>query len=197
MFPRHRATIPLTRSGHIQSGPLASWQIIFLFVGLITVVSAPLCWFFLDSDIPSARFLDETEKAQAIERLKANQTGTGSNEFKWAQVWEMFYDPKSFLWMAMALCLNVGASVSNAYGPTLIKGLGFDIYVTALLNMPFGLLQFVCILAASYAVQKWKFKSGVLAIFVVPVIVGLVVLYTQGIASSHKQGAQLVGYYML
>lgn len=80
-----------------------------MFVGLITVLSAPLVYFFLDGDVASARFLNEKEKAQAIERLRANQTGTGTTEFKWAQVWEMLYDPKSWLWLFMALLLNIGA----------------------------------------------------------------------------------------
>ena len=151
----------------------------------------------MDSDVPSARFLTPHEKLQAIERLRANQTGTGTNEFKMAQIWEMLYDPKSFLWLCMALLLNIGASVTNAFGPTLINGLGFDVYVSALLNMPFGLLQFVCILTASYAVQKWRFKSAVIAVFVVPVIIGLALLYTQGMATNQKQGVQLFGYYLL
>jgi hypothetical protein len=64
--------------------------------------------------------------AQAIERLRANQTGTGSNEFKWAQVFEIAYDPKTYLWIGMALLLNVGAAVANAFGPTLLAAFGFE-----------------------------------------------------------------------
>ena len=154
-------------------------------------------WYLLDSDIPSARFLDEHQKAQAIERLRANQTGTGSNEFKWAQVLEMCYDPKSLLWLGMTLLLNIGAAVTNAFGPTLISNFGFDKYVTALLNLPFGFLQFICIIAASYAVQKWRYKSAVLAAFVVPVIAGLAILYAEGVSSHFNQGAALAGYYLL
>lgn len=184
--------------GHIKSDHIHAWQIIFMVVGCITCISAPIVWWIIDSDIPTARFLDEHEKAQAVERLRANQTGTGSHEFKWQQVYEVFYDPKSYLWVAMSLLLNVGASVSNALGPTLIKGMGFDTYVTTLLNMPFGVLQFICILAASYAAQAWRIKSGVLAIFVVPVVVGLALLYSEGLkGDAYKQGPALAGYYLL
>ncbi|ORY23616.1 major facilitator superfamily domain-containing protein [Naematelia encephala] len=183
--------------GHVNSEHIAGWQLIFIVVGVITCASAPFVWWFLDSDVASARFLDGHEKAMGIERLRANQTGTGSNEFKWTQVWEMAYDPKSYLWLVMALLLNIGASVTNAFGPTLIANFGFDKYVTALLNMPFGFLQFVCILVASYAVQKWRFKSIVLAAFVVPVIAGLGVLYGEGVSSNFNQGAALTGYYLL
>ena len=156
-------------------------------------------WFLLDGDIASARFLDDDEKAMAVERLRANQTGTGSNEFKWAQVWEMFYDPKTLMWLAMSLLLNIGAAVTNTFGPTLIKNFGFDSYVTTLLNMPFGFLQFIFILLGSYAVHRLRHKAIVLAAFVVPVIAGLVILYVEGTGSSEKysQGASLAGYYLL
>lgn len=178
--------------GHVKSEKIHEWQLIFIIVGVITVASAPLVWFVLDSDIPTARFLDEHEKAQAIERLRANNTGTGSHEFKWAQVAEMFYDPKSWLWLFMSLLLNIGASVTNAFGPTLISGFGFDSYISTLLNMPFGALQFICILIASYAAQVWRLKGAVLAVFIIPVIVGLVLLYVE-----ERQGPKLAGYYLL
>jgi MFS family permease len=60
--------------GHIKSESLHSWQIIFLFVGLVTIVSAPFVYWKLDNDVTSARFLTEHEKVQAVERLRANQT---------------------------------------------------------------------------------------------------------------------------
>lgn len=183
--------------GHINSPSIKSWQLIFMFVGIITCLTAPIVYWLVDSDVTTARFFDEREKAMAIERLRANQTGTGSNEFKLAQVWEMFYDPKSYLFLFMALLLNVGAAVTNAFGPTLINGFGFDKYITALLNMPFGFLQFVCILAASYAVQKFKWKAPVLAAFIVPVIIGLVLLYTQAAGATFNQNTALGGYYLL
>ncbi|WOO79258.1 putative transporter [Vanrija pseudolonga] len=182
--------------GHVKSDKIHEWQLLFIIVGVITVFTAPVIWFMVDSDIPSARFLTEQEKAMAIERLRANQTGTGSNEFKWSHVGEAFYDVKTYLWLFMSLLLNIGASVTNAFGPTLIKGFGFDNYITTLLNMPFGFLQFLCILAASYAAQVFRIKSAILAIFVIPVIVGLALLFYEG-THGLQQGPRLAGYYLL
>ncbi|EXJ89770.1 hypothetical protein A1O3_02837 [Capronia epimyces CBS 606.96] len=182
--------------GHIPSSSLQEWQIIFLFVGLVTIVSAPVVWWFLDNDIPSARFLTEQEKAQAIERLRANQTGTGSREFKWAHIAELALEPKTYLWIGMSLLLNVGASVTNTFGPLILQGVGFDKYKTSLLNMPFGAMQLLVILASSYAAQKAKVKSAVLAALMLPVIAGLAVLYVLPRGSSHMAGL-LVAYYLL
>ncbi|OTA24933.1 hypothetical protein BTJ68_12306 [Hortaea werneckii EXF-2000] len=182
--------------GHIPEEHLESWQIIFLFVGLVTIVSAPFVYWKLDNDIPSARFLSEEDKPKAIERLRANQTGTGTREFKWSHVLEMFLEPKTFLWIGLAMLLNVGASVTNTFGPLIINGLGFNKYTTTLLNMPFGFLQFVIILFASWAAQRWRIKSAVLVVLVIPVIAGLAMLYTIPHTDANE-GALLAGYYLL
>jgi hypothetical protein len=94
--------------------------------GVLTVASAPIVWFFLDGDIESARFLTETEKKMAHERLRANQTGTGTREWKWDQVIEVFVDPKSYIWLGIVMLPNIGAAVTNVFGPTLIRGFGYD-----------------------------------------------------------------------
>jgi hypothetical protein len=81
-----------------------------MVAGVITVASAPIVWFFLDSDIESARFLTPEEKKMAVERLRANQTGTGTREWKWNQVLEVFVDPKSYIWLGIVMLPNIGAS---------------------------------------------------------------------------------------
>lgn len=187
--------------GFVHNKNIAPWQLIFIIVGAVTVLTAPVVWFVLDSDIPSARFLTPHEKEMAIERLRANQTGAGSTEFKIKQVWEMFYDVKSILWLAISMLLNIGASVTNVFGPTLIKGFGFGPSVSTLLNMPFGALQFIFIILSSYAAVKWRIKSAVLAGFMIPVIVGLALLFNEAWNGTHggvfRQGPGLAGYYLL
>lgn len=77
----------------------------------------------------------------------------------------------------MSLLNNLGAAVTNTFGPLILQGLGFDKYTTSLLNMPFGALQFIVIMLASWAAQKAKWKAAVLAVIMLPVIAGLVMLY--------------------
>jgi hypothetical protein len=181
---------------HIRRNRKLTEHSILLFFGLITVVSSPIIYFYLDNDIPSARFLTDHEKAQAIERLRANQTGTGSREFKMNHVREVLLEPKTWLFIGCSLLLNVGASVTNTFGPLILKGLGYDKYTTSLLNMPFGAVQFLIIIAASWAAQKVKLKSAVLATFMLPVVAGLAVLYSLGRTKS-EQAPLLAAYYLL
>ncbi|KAI0389940.1 MFS general substrate transporter [Xylariaceae sp. FL0594] len=182
--------------GHIRSPLIESWQLIFLFVGLVTIVTAPVVYWKLDNDIPSARFLSEEEKPKAIERLRANQTGTGSREFKWSHVAELFLEPKTYLWIALSLFINAGASVTNTFGPLILNGLRFDKFTTSLLNIPFGFVQWVIILLASWIVQRFRVKSAGMVGFVLPVVAGLAVLYTVSRTPGHS-APLLVGYYLL
>ncbi|KAK8029297.1 hypothetical protein PG991_006353 [Apiospora marii] len=182
--------------GMIKSDRLESWQIIFLFVGLLTVATAPFVAWKLDADIPSARFLTEADKPKAIERLRANQTGTGSSEFKWAHVRELLLEPKTYLWFAMSLLLNAAASVTNTFGPIILSGLGYDKYRTSLLNIPFGAIQWVVIMVSSIAAQRFRVKSVVLVLLTLPPIAGTVMLYVLPRAAAQRDPL-LVGYYLL
>ena len=186
-------------SGHIQ-GSFKAWQALYLFAGLITVLSAPLVWFFLDNDVQSARFFTEEEKLMAVERLRANQTGTGSREWKWDQVKEVFVDPKSYLWLGIAMLPNLGASVTNVFGPTLISGFGFSKYITTLLTMPFGALQTIAILVGCYCAQKLRFKSPVLLFLMLIAVAGCAMLYSQAVTTPfgiNQRNISLGGYYLL
>lgn len=131
-----------------------------------------------------------------MERLRANQTGIGSNEFKLSHVWETALEPKTYLWIAMAMLLNIGASVTNTFGPLILSGLHYGTYKTSLLTMPFGAMQFVVILLASWLAQTARVKSAVLALFMLPVIAGLAILYAVARTESN-QSTLLAGYYLL
>ena len=164
--------------GHIDSETWKPWQSIYLSAGVITVLTAPIVWWRLDADLSTARFWsDDYERDQAVERLRANQTGLGSREFKWVQVREMFLDPKSWLFASLICIPNIAAHVANTFGPTLIKALGFDTKTATLLNIPFGALQAVGILAGSWAAARFKIKSAMLLILCALTMSGGIMMY--------------------
>jgi predicted MFS family arabinose efflux permease len=169
---------------------------IFLFVGLVTVATSPLVYWFLPNDIPSASFFNEHEKAQAIERLRANQTGTGSREFKMEQVKELLVEPKTWLFISMTMLLNIGTQVSGVFGPLILAGIGFDKYKTTLLNMPFGVIQFLAILFGSWAALRFRFKSLVLASMMIPVTIGVALLYVLP-RSKGGEAPLMASFYLL
>ncbi|OQE17749.1 hypothetical protein PENFLA_c023G04749 [Penicillium flavigenum] len=182
--------------GHIPSDVLKPWQTIFLVVGLITIVSAPVVYLKLDNDITSARFLTEHERQQGVERLRADQTGASSYNFDWSHVFDVALEPKSWLWVVMALLPNMGSAMTSTFGPLIVKGFGFDAYQTSLLNIPFGAVQTVVIVASCWASYKLKLKSAVLAGFMLPVVTGIGMLYGLRHDDNSNQGPLLLAYYL-
>lgn len=156
----------------------------------------PFIYWRLDDDIASARFLTPKERCQALERLRANQTGAGSRVLKWNQVIEMFLDIKCYLFAAMTLAIILGAQVSFTFGPLILSSFGFDRYRTTLLNIPFGALQYIVILTTAWVTARTRWKSPTLAVLLTIVLVGLVLLYTLPRDEAHLPGL-LVGYYSL
>jgi hypothetical protein len=133
-----------------------------------------------------------------------------------SHVFEVFYDIKSLCFVGIALCVNAGTAVTSAFGPTLINNFSFDKYVgvrrsgnldlvgvrltckvSALLNIPFGVLQFIVIIFSSWAAQKMSSKWIPLALLQIPPIVGCALLYYEGTSGHFRQSVALGGYYLL
>lgn len=109
----------------------------------------------------------------------------------------MIIDPKSWLFAACVCIPNIGAHVANTFGPTLIKGFGFDKYNATLLNIPFGALQAIAILAGSYAAARFKIKSAMVIILALLGLAGSVMLYVANEGKVVNRTLALVGYYFL
>lgn len=169
---------------------------IYLVTGLLTVVTTPIIYWRLDDDISSARFLTPEERAQALERLRANQTGAGTRDFKWHQIVEMFLDLKCYLFATMSLAIILGAQVATTFGPLILHSFGFDKFESTLLNIPFGAIQFAVIITAAWITGRTRWKSLPLGVMMVFILLGLVLLYTLPRDRAHLPGL-LVGYYLL
>jgi hypothetical protein len=82
---------------------------------------------------------------------------------------------------------SVGTSVANTFAPLILGGIGFDAYTTSLLNIPFGAVQLTVILIASCIAYKFRTKSVILTVLILPVVAGLAMLYGLPVACSCKQ----------
>lgn len=164
--------------------------------GLITVVTAPFLWYLIPTSVQTAKFLSPEDRIKNVERLRSNNIHSENTEFKWRQTLELFTEVKTYLFLILALCVNMGASVVSVFGPLILQGLaGFDGYTTTLLNIPFGALQVVLIYLASWCATRFKHKAPVFMIFMLPVIIGCVLMYTLPRTPANK-GPLLLGYYL-
>jgi MFS family permease len=92
--------------GHIDSESLYKYQIIFMFCGLLTVAYSFVVLVFMPDSPMKAKYLNERERLIAVQRLRANQMGIQSGEWKWDQVWETFIDLKTWCWFVAIIAIS-------------------------------------------------------------------------------------------
>ncbi|KAH8929497.1 MFS general substrate transporter [Atractiella rhizophila] len=182
--------------GHIHSDTLHPYQIIFLFCGCLTVALAlPLVLVMPDS--PSgAKFLTHEEKIVAIERVRANNTGTETKEWKWAQCREAFLDVKTWLWFSLIFCISTVSGGITTFGPLILKGFGYNPFQTILHNMIPGAIQMCSSIIAALVVQYTHRKGPVLFTLCLFPLAGAGALYALPRGAEHRNSL-LAAYYVL
>ncbi|POY72018.1 hypothetical protein BMF94_4952 [Rhodotorula taiwanensis] len=176
---------------HNKHPSLHLYQITFIFTGALTVLFVPVAWAFWDEKPEKAgKWLTPEDRAKAVERLKANQTASNTNKFQWSQVKELFLDPKTYLFGSLAILCN------NTFGAILLQSVaGLPPKTTLLLNIPYGVLQILCILLTSWCATRFRIKSFFFAIIYLPCIIGYALLYT--LPRTHDNlGPLLFGFYL-
>lgn len=181
--------------GHIHSERLHSYQIIFLFCGLLSVlVSIPVYLFMPDSPM-EAKFLNDNDKVIAVERLRVYQMGVASKGWKWDHVLEAFMDIKTWLWFSMLTAVSIPSGGITTFGPLIVQSFGFTQFQTILFNMPFGAVQIVATLGGAWLATRLKKKAPVLILLCIPPIVGIIILMVVGRGKEHR-AVLLFGYYL-
>lgn len=73
----------------------------------MTVIYSILMGIFLPDSPVRAKFLNDRERAIAIDRIRVNQTGVESKTFKKEQMIEAFKDPKTWIMFAFNLFISM------------------------------------------------------------------------------------------
>ena len=81
------------------------WRIMFVVLGLVTVIVGLAVFFVLPDNPMNARWLSEGEKVMLLKHVAVNQTGIENKRFKLSQIIEIFMDIQ--LWLMTVLTILV------------------------------------------------------------------------------------------
>ena len=90
--------------GNITSG-LPQWMYVFLIFGSLSVCAGIWSLLVLPDAPSSCKFLNERERAVAVDRVAGNRQGVKNRVFKKYQVYQTIYDPKTWILFIMAVSL--------------------------------------------------------------------------------------------
>lgn len=143
-----------------------------------------------------AKFLSDDDKLIAIERLRDNQMGVLSREWRWPHVYEALKDLKTWFWVMMIFCASVSSNGIGTFGPLIIQSIVSDPFQTMLWNVPVGLAHALTVSLSAFVAMKIRRKGWVIASLTLPPIAGLSVLSWVDRTAENKS-VLLVGFFLL
>lgn len=178
----------------VTNAAIRSWEILFLLLGLITVVTGFAYVYFMPDNQTNAKFLDRGEKLIAIERIRGNFQGIGSKIWKWSQFFEAFKDPRTYLYVLYSLLMNIPNGGVTTFGSIIINSFGFSSRMSLLLSMPGGAVDIIAKLGFTWLSDRFLDRTffAIIAILL-PMIGGIMMI---SIPLEYK-GGLLVGYYLI
>ncbi|CAJ2513865.1 Uu.00g019840.m01.CDS01 [Anthostomella pinea] len=183
--------------GNINGG-LPSWKFEFIIIGALCCIWGVVMYIFLPDSPVTAKGLSTREKRIAVERLRENQTGVENKRFKWYQVREAFRDIKLYVFFFLGVVGNIPNGGISNFGTIIIQGFGFSTLVTTLMQVPYGCIIAVSILACVFLDNHFS-KNGrqtrcwSILLFLCPNIAGSVGLLFIG---ADNRAGRLVSYYL-
>ncbi|KJK60203.1 D-galactonate transporter [Aspergillus parasiticus SU-1] len=172
----------------------AGWRIMFLVMGLITVVVGLATLLFLPDTPMQAKWLSDDQKVTLLQHVRVNQTGIRNGKFDPKQLLEAVLDPQVWLWALMLALQAVSSGVVVVYSSTLIAGFGFGGPISALLNTPSGIVSIFFTLLVGIGVRKASNRWAWVFICSIPGIIGGGLM--SFLPKSNRAGV-LIGIYLV
>lgn len=175
---------------------LAPWQILFLTLGLLTVLTGALALALLPSIPTHAKFLTPGEQRIAAARIRrANHQGSGAaRTWKWDQCGEALRDVRTWLYALFSLLMNTPNGAITTFGSIVIASFGVDDRTALLLNMPAGVVDVAAKLLFPWVSDRLLDRS-------LPAFVAILIPMAGGVMMValplEQRAALLVGYYMI
>ncbi|KAJ5715662.1 uncharacterized protein N7483_012843 [Penicillium malachiteum] len=157
---------------HVQNTSIDGWRIMFLVMGLVTMLVGVLSFFFIPDTPIKASWLSDSEKVALLQHVGENKTGVWSSKVNMKQIWEALMDIQLWLLTLTTILISISSGVVTTYSATLISGFGFSGPISALLNTPSGLISIVFTLVVGYGIRKFSHRWAWLVFCTIPGIIG-------------------------
>ncbi|CAN6625656.1 allantoate permease [Trichomonascus vanleenenianus] len=171
---------------------IVAWKILFITIGLLTILLGIAVYFHIPDTPAKAWFLTEEERLMVVERIRSNKQGFGNSKFKMDQLKEVFIDPRTYILILIVLSNQVPNGGLTNFGTIIVTSLGYTNERSLLMNTPCGAVEVVGLLAGGYIAQRTQKRmivgiTSAACLLVMPLCL---------LAFAPSTKAQLAGYYL-
>jgi MFS family permease len=91
---------------HVGNAPIEGWRIMFIVLGIVSVIIGSATFVFLPDTPMKARFLSDDEKVTLLKHVSVNQTGIQNSTFRAAEIKEAVCDVQLWLLTLMVVLVS-------------------------------------------------------------------------------------------
>ncbi|TFL04919.1 MFS general substrate transporter [Pterulicium gracile] len=174
-------------------GALPSWKYEFLIIGALCSAWAIFLFFFVPESPFETHWFTRTERLMLVSRKRDDHHGVERRQWDAGQMKEAAVDPKTYLFFLFGFTANVPNGGTSNFGTLIVQGFGYDHLETALMQIPYGVIIILFIVAAIF-INEWVGpgnRTWLMAIFTLPTVLGFAL-----IAWTEGTGPRLFGYWI-
>ncbi|KAI1824973.1 major facilitator superfamily domain-containing protein [Xylaria intraflava] len=181
----------------ISTGPLKSWQWLFLAYGIISIFFGIFVSIYMPDSPMRAKCFTEEDKRLMVERVRDNQTGLQNRVFKKTQVYDALTDPQTWCYALIQFTTTLPTSGLGSFANIIIStNLKFSNLQTQLLAIVLGAYIIIVLLGSVWLVKKTSQNVLVALGFVIPSFVGTILLLTIPNNTFSQHVGLLIAYYI-
>ncbi|KAI1379717.1 major facilitator superfamily domain-containing protein [Hypoxylon crocopeplum] len=180
----------------IESGPLKSWQAIFIAYGGVTVFWGIFVWCWMPDSPMRAKCFMEADKRLMVECVRENQTGLQNMVFRREQAIEALLDPQTWGYCLISICTTLPTSGIGAFKSNIISGFHFTVLQTQLLAMVLGAYIILILFSSLYIVKKTGQSLVIMGVYVIQSFIGTIVMMTVKNTNPATRIGLLISYYI-
>ncbi|KIV90724.1 hypothetical protein PV10_05350 [Exophiala mesophila] len=175
---------------------IGPWRWLFIIFGIVTMAWAGVLLWYLPDTPSTARFLTESERVQAVDRIRSNQTGLKENTFVWRQAIEAMTDLKVWLLVLFMLANSIPNGAFTTFSSLVFAGFGYDRLQVYLLQIPLGAIHGVFALLSTYLCGKLPNSRCIIAatLTLVSLVGSVLVRYGPNLGSNLLGLFIFIGY---
>jgi sugar phosphate permease len=182
----------------ISGGSVTSWQAFFITLGCLSVLWGIFVLLWMPDSAMSAKCFSEADKMLMVERVRSNQTGLQNRQWRKEQLKEAFLDPQMYAYCLIALTTTIPTSGLGSFANIIItESFHFDPLQTQLIAIPRGIAIIIILLSSTWLVNRTGQNLFVMAIYVIPSIIGTILLITFESTTGARKIGLLISYHIV
>ncbi|TIB38570.1 hypothetical protein E3P86_01561 [Wallemia ichthyophaga] len=143
---------------------IASWRLLFLIMGLPSILLGIVTLFVIPSRIEVTRWFNEEERALAQARKNSEMTQERIGYINWRHVLSGFLDFRTYINCFIYMCINVALSSISSFLPQILTDLGYTGADSQLYSVP----PYVCaggwMIILSFISDKYQMRGPVISV---------------------------------